>query len=366
MKKIIGIKNLALIVALLIAVTGCAQKTTTQDSYPESTDQSQIQSDATTVESGTDSAEGKNSDLITLNIGYPIGGIDFIDGIAGVAKEKGFLDAELEKAGYKINYIGFSGAGPAVNEALAGGKIDFALYADFPGIVITSKGVKTTLLSVITGEIHAGLLVANDSSITTIADLKGKKIAFPKGTFIQKYLLQALAANNISESDVELINMTTDAESALLSGNVDAIAYTEGIISLLQDKGNGKILHTSKENTDWAGAIVLIANTDYIQKNREAGVAFLKALVEARTYADSNAEEIYALFSEKTTLSLEAAKSVYGREDGTFDYYSLDLSEASLTKLHNDKQFLLDLGLIQDDFDVTTWGDPTIYEDALK
>lgn len=353
--KVVLFFTLSLMVA---GVSGCVTKET--------------KAETTTVTSGSeeasaesaDSTGGENSTLKVLNIGYPIGGIDFIDGIAGIAKEKGYLDEALSDAGYQINYIGFSGAGPAVNEALASGKIDLALYADFPGIVITSKGVKTKLISVITGEMHAGILVANDSLIKSVADLKDKKIAFPKGTYIQKYLLQLLNANQIAEDEVELINMTTDAESALLSGAVDAVASTDGLIALIQDKGNGVILNTSRENTDWAGAIVLIGNSDYLENNRDAGVAFLKGLIRAQTFANENPEEVYSIFSEKTTLSIEATKAVYGRDDNRFDYYSLDLGTAALSKIDVDKKFLLDSGLIQDDFDVNGWSDSTYYETA--
>lgn len=357
------IKSLLLVLTILATITatitGCAQKESATQLSTTNSPQVKVENSEETTKTTPDATQ-----LVELNIGYPIGGIDFIDGIAGIAKELGYLDEELAQAGYSINFIGFSGAGPAVNEALASGKIDFALYADFPGIVLTSKGVKTTLLSIITDEMHAGLLVAKDSPITSVADLKGKKIAFPKGTYIQKYLLQALRAYDIDESDVELINMTTDAESALLSGAVDAVASTYGLISLIQDKGNGTIINTSRENIDWAGAIILISNTKYIEEHRDAGIAFIRGLIKARDYANSNQEDAYKIFSEKTTLSLDAAKKVYESVDGTFNYYGLELSQRAVDKVAADKQFLLDQGLIQDDFDVATWGDSGLYEEA--
>lgn len=307
------------------------------------------------------------SGLKPLNFGYPISGVDFMGGIAGIAQVQGYLDEELSNAGYKANYQGFAGAGPAVNEALASGKLDVALYADFPGIVLQSKGVNTKLLSIVTQSYNAGIVVTKDSPIKTMSDLKGKKIAFPKGTYVQKYLYQALEKYGLKQSDVELINMTTDAESALMSGAIDAVAYTDTLISkIAYGPAAGRIINTTRENKDWTGAIVLIARGDYIGQNRTAGVAIIKAMIRAKAFAKANPEAVYKIFAEKGKDSLESAKFQNNLDDGKFDYYTLDVGKAGLDKLNANKQFLTESKLIQKDFDVYTWGDNSYYEEALK
>ncbi|NDL68449.1 ABC transporter substrate-binding protein [Anaerotalea alkaliphila] len=291
-----------------------------------------------------------------LVLGYPIAGVDFIGGVAGLARELGYLDEELEKAGYAISYQGFSGAGPAVNEALAGGEIDFAVYADFPGIVLQSQGVETRLLTVTNEVMHAGIVVGPDSPIGGIADLKGKKIAFPKGTYVQKYLLQSLEAYGLGQKDVELVNMTTDAESALFTGAIDAVAHVDGFVArIAYGEAGGRIIHTTRENEDWTGSIILLARREYAEENPEAETAFLEALARAKAYAKENPEEVYALFGEKEKLSPEAVRHLHNLDDSRFDYYPLELNAKGLAKLEANMAFLLEEGLIRNDFDVAAW-----------
>ena len=309
----------------------------------------------------------KETDDLVIRLGYPIAGIDFIGGVAGIAKEQGYFEEELKGLGYVIEYTGFAGAGPAVNEALASGKLDLAIYADFPGIVLTSKGIDLSLISITDSGFHAGIVVAKDSSIETITDLKGKKIAFPKGTYVQKYLVQAFEAYGIKEGDVELVNMTADAESALLSGSVDAVAFTESFVARLAfGEAEGKIIHTSRENSEWTGAAVFVGSNTFLKENEKAAVALVKALIRAKEYAQANPEAVYQLFAEKTGISLDASKYLYNLDEGKFEYYSLEVSQTGLEKLNQNKQFLLDTGLITEDFDINRWGDNSYYEKALS
>ena len=65
----------------------------------------------------------KTSDKKVLRIGYP-GTQSALAGVAGIAQEKGYIDAYLKELGYSVEYISFPSAGPGVNEALASNEID--------------------------------------------------------------------------------------------------------------------------------------------------------------------------------------------------------------------------------------------------
>lgn len=346
-----------LVLAFLFSLAGCF-------AAPQTTAAS---SNSTSENGQTQALESESTAKIPLRLGYPTAGVDFIGGVAGIAQEQGFLDEELGQAGYAIDYEGFTGAGPAVNEALASDKIDFALYADFPGLVIQSKGIELELVSIVSLSAHAGVIVAKDSPYQSLADLKGKKIAFPKGTFVQKYLLQALASAGLQESDVELINMTTDAESALLSGSVDAVAHVESFLTRLSyGEAQSRIISSSRENPEWTGAMILVARKEYLAKQDAAGAAFLRALLRAKQFAAKNPDQVYQLFAEKNQTSLEEASYLNQLDENRFDYYTLEVNSQGLDKLAQDKQFLLENGLIQNDFDLAAWGNNRYYEEAAS
>ncbi|MVX62500.1 ABC transporter substrate-binding protein [Clostridium chromiireducens] len=299
-----------------------------------------------------------------VRIGFP-GTQNFIGGVAGVAQEKKYIDDELSKAGYKVEYKPFAAAGPAVNEALTAKEVDIAIYADFPGILSKSKGVETSLIGIADNYITSAIIVKADSTISSVKDLKGKKIGFAKGTYMQKYLYQILDANGIAQSDVELIN-TTDFDSALYGGAIDALVVTDTqeAIQVLSKK-TARTIDTSKNHPDITAQSVVIGNSKFLAENKEAAVALFKALKEAKTLMKENTGEAYDVLT-KSGLDKEATKSLYGKDNGKFDYVSLKVDDAAKKKINDSKKFMLDNNLISKDYDTDKWVDNSFYEEANK
>lgn len=299
-----------------------------------------------------------------VRIGFP-GTQNFIGGVAGVAQEKKYIDDELSKAGYKVEYKPFAAAGPAVNEALTAKEVDIAIYADFPGILSKSKGVETSLIGIADNYITSAIIVKADSTISSVKDLKGKKIGFAKGTYMQKYLYQILDANGIAQSDVELIN-TTDFDSALYGGSIDALVVTDTqeAIQVLSKK-TARTIDTSKNHPDITAQSVVIGNSKFLAENKEAAVALFKALKEAKTLMKENTGEAYDVLT-KSGLDKEATKSLYGKDNGKFDYVSLKVDDAAKKKINDSKKFMLDNNLISKDYDTDKWVDNSFYEEANK
>lgn len=88
-------------------------------------------------------------------------------------------------------------------------------------------------------------VVAN-KAIKSIADLKGKKVAFSEGSVSQFYLNVLLAKAGLSQDDVEPVNMTAgDAGSAFVSGNVDAAVTWEPWLTRGKQAEHGHLLTDS-------------------------------------------------------------------------------------------------------------------------
>ncbi len=280
-----------------------------------------------------------------------------LTGIEGIAEKKGFLQEALAPLGYDFEVIGFAGAGPAVNEALVGKQLDFALYADVPGIVLRSKGVPISLLAVATEATNACITVKKDAGIQTVADLKGKKIAFFKGTYMHRYLLDVLAQNGLAEGDVQLIQMNNDAESSLLNGTVDAIVQTELFTLRLLEKSDAvTTIDSTKQHPDLAGQMILVGNEALLQKDPNLAPALLQALREAKEYAEKNPEECYQLLADPlgiTAQNVEVLNSF--TEPEQLNNYAIDITETSVAKLGASKDFLLAHKFIQKDFSIDDW-----------
>jgi taurine transport system substrate-binding protein len=93
---------------------------------------------------------------------------------------------------------------------------------------------------------NEALVARNGSGVNTIADLKGKKIATPFASTAHYSLLAALAQNNLSTKDVQLIDLQPPAILAAWErGDIDA-AYTW--LPTLDDlRKTGKDLITSRQ-----------------------------------------------------------------------------------------------------------------------
>lgn len=300
-----------------------------------------------------------------VRIGFP-GTQNFIGGVAGVAQEKKYIEEELSKAGYKVEYKPFAAAGPAVNEALTANEIDIAMYADFPGILSKSKGVETSLIGISDNSMTSAIIVKTDSAINSVKELKGKKIGFTKGTYMQKYLYQVLDANGIAQSEVELINTNNDVDSALQGGSIDAVVVTDTQEALqVVSKKAARTIDTSKDHPDFAAQAVIIGNSKFLAENRASAVALFKALKTSKTFIKENTDQAYEILT-KSGLNKEAVKFNYDKDKGKFDFFTLKVDEEAKKKINDSKKFMLDNKLITKDFDTDKWIDNSFYEEANK
>lgn len=305
----------------------------------------------------------EEGDLKTIRIGFP-GTENVMFGLGTIAQDLEYFDQELEKSGYKVEYINFPAAGPAVNEALASKNIDVAIYADFPGIVSKSRGVPTTLLGIPEKSFYSQILIGLDSSIESISDLKGKKIGFTKGTYMHKNLLEILEKNGLKESDVELINVSTEGESALITKNIDALVTTEQIaLQLVITKNVAKTLDTTRNYPEIAAQTVFVGRTEFVNENPEAIVAINKALIKAAELFREDQDKAYQS-ATKTGLNIDAVKALYNPEAPDFQLFQIGINEESIKKLQDTMRFLIDQKLINESFDVKTWADNSFYEKA--
>jgi sulfonate transport system substrate-binding protein len=138
-------------------------------------------------------------------------------------KSKGSLEEKLRAAGYKVAWTEFP-SGPPLLEALNVGAIDFGNTGEAPPIFAQAAGAPIQYVAyeppAPKGE---AILVPKDSKLTSVADLKGKKIALNKGSNVHYLLVKALEKAGIKYSEVEPVFLApADARAAFERGAVDA------------------------------------------------------------------------------------------------------------------------------------------------
>lgn len=127
----------------------------------------------------------------------------------------------LKGAPYKVNFVEFSN-GPLIDAALESNKLDLGAMGDTPAEVAVSEHlpVKAILTSLAFGA--SSWLVARPG-IHSIAQLRGKKVAYTTGTAQQAFALRALATAGLTQHDVQQVNVTLQQLGTVIeSGNADA------------------------------------------------------------------------------------------------------------------------------------------------
>ena len=164
-----------------------------------------------------------------------------------VAKDQGLF----AKNGIDVDLKYYNNYTDSLN-ALASGVID-----------ANSQTLNDTLTSIATGAQQTVVLVNDNSTgnnkiiardgIVSIADLRGKKIAVEQGTVDDYLLLLALQQAGLSEKDVHIDPMPTDAgAAAFAAGQVDAVgAFAPYTTKALQRTGS----HAVVTSAEFPGAI---------------------------------------------------------------------------------------------------------------
>lgn len=151
----------------------------------------------------------------------------------------------FEKAGLRPEYVKFVAILPQY-DALRADSIDIGSFGTAAMVVGTSQGLDYENFYIqVQSSYSDGLVVRKDSGITSIADLKGKKIAYAKGTSSHLGLSQTLAKNKLTFTDVQAVAMDAAVMVPAFSNNDIVAAYAwEPWISKMEAAGGRTIIRT--------------------------------------------------------------------------------------------------------------------------
>ncbi|EJN55617.1 ABC-type nitrate/sulfonate/bicarbonate transport system, periplasmic component [Loigolactobacillus coryniformis subsp. coryniformis CECT 5711] len=124
------------------------------------------------------------------------------------------------------------------------GDIDYARVGDTPPVTAQANGIKLVYVAAGAAKPNGSeILVGQDLGIKRLADLKGKRIAYAKGTSAQFFIIQALKKAGLTTSDVTLVNMDQAAASvAFAKGKVDAWVTWDPYTATAEVEQQAKVL----------------------------------------------------------------------------------------------------------------------------
>ncbi|HBF5147904.1 TPA: NrtA/SsuA/CpmA family ABC transporter substrate-binding protein [Clostridioides difficile] len=251
-----------------------------------------------------------------------------------IQKQDDLFGKEFKKDNIKVNFHEIT-TGPEQTQALAAGEIDF-LHAlgGTSALIAASNGVELKILNTYSRSSKGFMILTNNNSIKSAADLVGKKVAGPKGTILHQVLISALDKEGLSMDDVEFVNMgIPEASAALSDGSVDA-ALIAGPAALKAMKSGSKLVANGEGLVD--GIIVTAVSTDFAEKHPEIVERFMKVEKETLEYVNNNFDEAMEKVAKEVDLSLEETKELYAWYD-----FSLDITDKDISSLEDTQDFLI-------------------------
>lgn len=259
-----------------------------------------------------------------------------------VMREKGYLDEVFSAHGIKVESPEIT-SGAQQTQAIAAGEIDIAsVLGGTSAILAKANGVDLKVVSAYARSPKAYFLMTRGDGPAALADLKGKKIAGPKGTVLNQLLAAALASQKLTLDDVEYINMDLPtARAALLSGQVD-IATLAGNNAVMVEQAGGKIL-TSGEGFI-KPTTVIAARTQFLEQHPDLVQAYFDAHRKALDFIAAHPQEALEIAAKEQKISIEEA----AKQMPLYDFTPA-MTEDDIANLGADQTFMVETGMMPKD-----------------
>jgi NitT/TauT family transport system substrate-binding protein len=205
-----------------------------------------------------------------------------------ISEQLGYFKAE----GLDVEISDFAGGARAL-QAVVGGSADVCSGAYEHTINLQAKNqvFQAFVLQGRAPQIAIGVSTKNMAGYAGIADLRGKKIGVSApGSSTNMVANLVLSRGGLKASDVSFIGVgvAAGALTALRSGQIDAISNTDPVMTMLEQKGDVKIIsdtRTLKGTQEVFGgpmpAACLYAPAEFVQKHPNTCQALANAIVHA-------------------------------------------------------------------------------------
>lgn len=260
-------------------------------------------------------------------------------------------------APYEVEFADFSG-GAAVIEALRSGAADVGSIGEAPVPIAVDSGVTdlvTIGLQANPGTSGGYYLVARpDSGVTTIEQLRGKRVAYPPGSGRHMITAALLKQHGLDlKTDVQPVELAgAEVVPTFAAGAVDAAIvlgnqyYQLGEPPIL---GDGKGINTGIQS--------LIVHKDVLDDPAKVAAIgdYVGRAVAANNWKDTHSEEwINEYYVKQQGITFDQGKKLYD-EDGIASYYPIDADSTALFQTVADG--LYETGTTKTHVDVTQYVD---------
>jgi ABC-type nitrate/sulfonate/bicarbonate transport system substrate-binding protein len=318
------------------------------------------------------------------------------------AMHQGFYDQAFGREGVKFTHISTLPANQWAVHYTHEHPHFFRDGGNIPPLWTRAKGTDTVLIGLSFTQRRQSILVAKDSAITCVSDLRGKRLSLPKRqdaidfyrAMSHRGFLAALQIHGISAEEVEWVDVLAidaissregcgsvwsaksdstvsyrDEVDVLLAGAVDAIYLSGGRVGEVMATGAMRSICDLNTHPD---RFVPVNNTDpavitvsgvLAHDYPEVVVRYLEATLQGAAWARQHPDETVRIMAQETFATEENIRASFPPD--LHETLEPELSEEGLAALAIQKQFLLDHGYVERDVDLHAWADAS-FLDAAK
>ncbi|MDW5313415.1 aliphatic sulfonate ABC transporter substrate-binding protein [Rhizobium sp. PL01] len=236
------------------------------------------------------------------------------NGVLALAKGTGALEKRFADRGIAIAWAEFS-SGPPLLEALGAGAIDFGPTGDVPPLFAQAAGGNLLYAGTYRGS-SAGtaILVHKDSPFQTVADLKGKRVAFKRGSSAHNFTVKALRKAGLGIADIEAADLSpSDAAAAFASKQIDAWSIWDPYFAVAEKDEGTRVLTTAEGIVDsWS---YFLSNGDFTAAHGDVLGEIFDELAKVGAAAQNDLDGTVAALSKITGVPEDIQRIVLTRKD---------------------------------------------------
>jgi sulfonate transport system substrate-binding protein len=209
----------------------------------------------------------------------------------------------INKLPFKADWSDFT-SGPPMLQAMGAGSVDIGAVGDAPPIFEAAGGGKIAVVAAtVANPQAAALLLPKGSTVTSVAQLKGKTIAVSEGSSANYHLLAVLKRAGLSVKDVTVDNLQpAQALAAFASGHVAAWDVWSPYIEEAQVEHGARVL-VNGTPIGKTFSFEVASRAALADPAKAAAIrAYLKLIAQAHTWANTHPSGWATTWSQATGL----------------------------------------------------------------
>jgi len=209
--------------------------------------------------------------------------------------------------------------------AFASGQIDFMNLPAHGALQLIESGIPLKVVLLLDFSLAADAIVADN--VKSVADLKGKQVAYEESSTSDLLLNHALAKNGMTLADIERVPMpAAQAGSALVAGRVPvAVTYEPYLSAAMAQNKNARLIYTAGEAPGLISDVLVVSDKALREKPGQI-MALIKSWKDAMAAYNQDVKAGRAMIAKGVGSPVEELETAFNG----VQFYDVQQNKASL------------------------------------